>query len=133
MNTTKKILLIDDDTDDQEFFLEAAHEVDSDIECSFASSCEEALDLLKSKSFSPTHIFLDLNMPKLDGKKCLAEIKKIAHLKNTPVIIYSTSSLKRDIEETRALGAIHFLTKPSAFQELCAAISNILALKFYSE
>ena len=75
-------------------------------------------------------LFLDLNMPKVDGKKCLSELKKSARLKDIPVVIYSTSSLKKDIEETKAMGAVHFMTKPSAFRELCDAIGNVLSYNF---
>ena len=128
MSTKKTFLLIDDDPDDQEFFLEATKEVDEAIECSFASSCEEALETLKNKTDLPDYIFLDLNMPKVDGKKCLIEIKKLFHLQHIPVIIYSTSSLKKDIEETALLGAVYFLTKPSAFRELCSGIEKVLSL-----
>ena len=71
-------------------------------------------------------IFLDLNMPRLNGKQCLAELKREAHLRDIPVIIYSTSSEKRDIEETSRLGAAHFLTKPNKFEELCKALTFVV-------
>jgi CheY-like chemotaxis protein len=103
--------IVDDDTDDQDLFIEAVNEVDGSIQCLSASDCEEALDLLKNRKIGlPDMIFLDLNMPRLNGKQCLAELKKQAHLKHIPVIIYSTSSERRDIEETSRLGAAHFLT-----------------------
>jgi len=123
----KSILLIDDDIDDQEFFMEAAKEVDDTMDCYLASSCEEGLALLNNMKVVPDYIFLDLNMPKVDGKKCLLELKKSARLKDIPVVIYSTSSLKKDIEETKAMGAVHFMTKPAAFRELCDAIGNVLS------
>ena len=126
----KVIFLIDDDIDDQEFFMEAVKEVDPNIECHLASSCEEGLELLNNSEVLPDYIFLDLNMPKVDGKKCLLELKKNARVKEIPVIIYSTSSLKKDIDETKAMGAVHFLTKPAAFRELCEAIENVLSIKF---
>ena len=128
----KSILLIDDDIDDQEFFMEAAREVDNTINCFIASSCEEGLETLNKMPVVPDYIFLDLNMPKVDGKKCLSELKKSARLKDIPVIIYSTSSLKKDIEETKAMGAVHFMTKPSAFKELCDAIGNVLSFDLTS-
>ncbi|MBA2501049.1 MAG: response regulator [Chitinophagaceae bacterium] len=127
---SKIILLIDDDIDDQEFFLEAIKEVDPNIVCHITGSCDEGLSLLNNWSLLPDYIFLDLNMPKVDGKKCLVELKKTARLKDIPVIIYSTSSLKKDIEETKAMGAVHFLTKPAAFRDLCYAIENVLSQKF---
>ena len=126
----KVIFLIDDDIDDQEFFVEAVKEVNPNIECHLASSCDEGLELLNKSSVLPDYIFLDLNMPKVDGKKCLLELKKNARVKDIPVIIYSTSSLKKDIDETKAMGAVHFLTKPAAFRELCEAIENVLSIKF---
>jgi CheY-like chemotaxis protein len=126
MKTKRTFFIVDDDIDDQDLFIEAVSEVDGSIECLSASNCEEALDLLKNKKIGmPDMIFLDLNMPRLNGKQCLAELKKEAHLAHIPVIIYSTSSEKRDIEETTRLGAAHFLTKPNKFDELCKAISFV--------
>ena len=110
--------------------MEAVKEVDPNIVCHLASSCDEGLELLNKSSVLPDYIFLDLNMPKVDGKKCLLELKKNARVKDIPVIIYSTSSLKKDIDETKAMGAVHFLTKPAAFRELCEAIENVLSIKF---
>ena len=128
MNTTRTFFIVDDDIDDQDLFIEAVNEVDKSIKCMSVSNCEEALDLLRNRKISmPDMIFLDLNMPRLNGKQCLAELKKESHLADIPVIIYSTSSEKRDIEETSRLGAAHFLTKPNKFEELCKAISFVVS------
>jgi CheY-like chemotaxis protein len=119
---------VDDDVDDQELFIEAVNEVDKTIRCFSATSCEEALDLLTNMKIPlPDLIFLDLNMPRLNGKQCLIQLKKEATLKEIPVIIYSTSSEKRDIEETSTLGAAHFLTKPNKFDELCSSLTYVIA------
>lgn len=127
MSNNKTFLIVDDDMDDQELFIEAVKEVDSSIKCLAASNCEEALNMLKTGRISlPDVIFLDLNMPRLNGKQCLAELKKESGLKHIPVIIYSTSSEKRDIEETSRLGAAYFLTKPNKFEELCRAMSFVI-------
>ncbi|MEO8583107.1 MAG: response regulator [Flavitalea sp.] len=128
MSKKKTFFIVDDDIDDQELFIEAVNEVDRNIECISASDCEEALALLKSgKMTLPDMIFLDLNMPRLNGKQCLAELKKQANLRDIPVIIYSTSSEKRDVEETTLLGAAHFLTKPNKFDELCKALTYVVS------
>lgn len=128
MKPKKRFFIVDDDSDDQDLFIEAVNEVDNSIECVSASNCEEALDLLKNKRITlPDMIFLDLNMPRLNGKQCLAELKRESHLRHIPVIIYSTSSEKRDIDETTKLGAAHFLTKPNKFEELCKALSFVLS------
>ena len=128
MSKKRTFFIVDDDIDDQDLFIEAVSEVDKSIECMSASNCEEALDMLRNRKISlPDMIFLDLNMPRLNGKQCLAELKKESHLRDIPVIIYSTSSEKRDIDETTRLGAAHFLTKPNKFEELCKAISYVVS------
>jgi CheY-like chemotaxis protein len=128
MSKSKLFFIVDDDADDQELFMEAISEIDKSIKCISASDCDEALDLLKNGKIAlPDLIFLDLNMPRLNGKQCLAELKKQAHLCDIPVIIYSTSSEKSDIEETMQLGAAHFLTKPNKFKELCEALSFVVS------
>ena len=128
MEKKRTFFIVDDDLDDQELFVEAVSEVDKSIECISVSSCEDALDMLKNNKVPlPDIIFLDLNMPRLNGKQCLSELKRLSHLKHIPVIIYSTSSEKRDIEETSRLGAAHFLTKPSKFKELCTALDFVVS------
>jgi CheY-like chemotaxis protein len=128
MSKKRTFFIVDDDIDDQDLFIEAVSEVDKSIECMSASNCEEALEMLRNRRIGlPDMIFLDLNMPRLNGKQCLAELKKESHLRDIPVIIYSTSSEKRDIDETTRLGAAHFLTKPNKFEELCKAISYVVS------
>lgn len=128
MRQNRLFFIVDDDPDDQELFMEAVGAVDDSVRCIAISECEEALDLLKNrKTELPDVIFLDLNMPRVNGKQCLVELKKQSHLRDIPVIIYSTSSEKRDIEETARLGAVHFLTKPNKFEELCKALTYVLS------
>src|SRR5688572_5130051 len=98
--------IIDDDIEDQEIFIEAVKEVSGNIECSASTSGEDALHKLAMATTSrPDLIFLDLNMPKLNGKQVLKEIKKSPGLKEIPVIMYSTSFAPRDIEEIKQNGA----------------------------
>lgn len=127
MSHPKIIFLVDDDTDDLEFFSEALKEIDPSIKCITSSNGESALIKLKEWTAPfPDFIFLDLNLPRLDGKKCLIEIKKNEAIRHIPVVIYSTSSEQRVVEQTLALGAAHFLSKPSRLSELCDAIKYIL-------
>jgi CheY-like chemotaxis protein len=120
--------IADDDPDDQELFIEALHEVDELCVCVTAFDGLEALDkLFAAKLYVPDIIFLDLNMPKMNGKECLAEIKKDNVLKEVPVIIYSTSADKRDMLEALQLGAVFFLQKPNRFEELSRALKHIIS------
>ena len=90
-----------------------------------ATDGQEALDQLLSKSIIPDLIFLDLNMPRMDGKECLALIKQEDELKHIPVIMYTTSSQSQDIEQTMLQGAVCFITKPSSLRELENILSSI--------
>lgn len=107
--------------------MEAVKEVDSAIQCFTSTNGEEALEELeKNESVLPDLIFLDLNMPKLNGKQILREIKNRNTLNAIPVIMYSTSFAPRDIEEISQLGAAFHLLKPSRFDDLCSALGEIL-------
>ena len=118
--------LVDDDPDDHEIFSIAMKDANSTSICVTAKNGLDALEQLQSnKLFIPDYIFLDLNMPVLDGKQLLIEIKKMDHLKDIPVIIYTTSSREMDIEETRRLGASHFIVKPYGMSRLTEILSSI--------
>ncbi len=111
--------LIDDDVDDREIFAITLAEIDTNIKCLTANDGREGIEKLTAdESFIPDYIFLDLNMHRLNGKECLKEIKKIDRLKNTKVIIYSTSSNPQDITETRELKANGYMVKQASLSSL---------------
>lgn len=124
----KRLFIIDDDVEDQEIFMDAIKEVDKSIQIYSSTSGEDALKQLEREVVVlPDLIFLDLNMPKLNGKQVLREIKNTRSLKRIPVIMYSTSFAPTDIEEFRRLGAAHHLLKPSRFDDLCKSLNSILS------
>ncbi len=127
-------MIVDDDSDDREFFCEAVNELHLSAECLSAASGREALKTLRNGIQSlPDFIFLDLNMPKMDGRTCLAELKKDEKLKNIPVIIFSTSSYQKDIDETCKLGAAYFFPKPADFEKLKNEILFVTKNFFFEE
>jgi CheY-like chemotaxis protein len=119
-------MIIDDDPDDSELFCETIHEINENIACIPAANGLEALVYLKKTSVLPDLIFLDLNMPRMSGKQCLGEIKKMEHLVHIPVIIYSTSKIEDDVQETKALGAFDFITKPYRVNDIKKKILQVL-------
>lgn len=124
------VLLIDDDIDDRMIFGEVLKELAPDIIYHEAINGEDALMKLNN-DLLPDLIFLDLNMPRVDGKQFLAEIQQQAHLKHIPVVIYSTSSHESDKKETRELGASYFLTKPNSLHELTHILTDLLQKKLF--
>jgi CheY-like chemotaxis protein len=74
-------------------------------------------------------IFLDLNMPMMNGKEFLQELKKTESFGQIPVIIYTTSSRPEDREQSLQLGASDFLVKPNNYRSLCEQLKSILAAR----
>jgi len=127
MTLYKTVFLADDDADDREIFMDAIHEVDESIDCLFASNGEAALQTLDNDILQkPELIFLDLNMPKVNGKQLLRELKQVDGLRHIPVIMYSTFFTAKDREEVEKLGAVHCLIKKTKFSELSNSLRDIL-------
>lgn len=119
MKRPKICLLVDDDPDDQEVFLTALSDVSATTLCLIAADGDRALELLYNEETIPDYIFLDLNMPRMNGFEFLAAMKKSKILKDIPVIVYSTTSHAAQIEKAKKLGATEFFTKKYSYKELC--------------
>lgn len=115
-------MIIDDDRDDRFFFKEALTKMLCSVKCLGANGGIEALELLRKTKQLPNFIFLDLNMPQMDGRECLKQLKSDQKLKNIPVIMYSTSFSEETINELYELGASRFLNKPEDINQLPAQI-----------
>jgi CheY-like chemotaxis protein len=127
-----QFLIVDDDEDDRELFCTAVEALEPTIQCTAAVDGEDALHGLRSRRFpTPDVIFLDLNMPRLNGLQTLVALKKDGQLKDIPIVIYSTSKLEDDKETTARLGAADFITKPTALSQLQADIARILQDHFH--
>ncbi|HEX8039813.1 MAG TPA: response regulator, partial [Chryseosolibacter sp.] len=70
------ILYVDDDPEDIEIFHDAVRTVDPSVEYITATSGGEALKFLNTTQSLPDYVVLDINMPRMDGKLCLLEIRK---------------------------------------------------------
>ena len=121
----KLFLLIDDDVDDSELFREALEEASKTLVLHCAENGEEALKLLKQIA-KPHIIFLDINMPRMNGWECLKKLKSTAEYKDIPVIMYSTSSHQREIDIALNMGALSFFTKPHSYRELKIMIKGVV-------
>ena len=127
MSLYRTILLVDDDTDDQEIFIDAVKEIDSSVYCMCANDGEAALKLIFEDAIvKPDMLFVDFNMPRLNGKRVLQELKKTEIMKGIPVIMYSTFFGPSDIEEITASGASHYMIKSTRFEDLRSNLQRIL-------
>jgi CheY-like chemotaxis protein len=124
----RKVLHIDDDDDDQEIFSTALSKVDNTIALTAISNAAVALKEISSKSIEPDMIFLDLNMPGMNGQEFLQLIKGNTSLQHIPVIVLSTTSHKPTIELVKELGATDFFTKPELFEDLVVMLKKALQL-----
>lgn len=122
----KTLMLVEDDEDDRDIFLSVVQNFLPSISCFVATNGQEALDSLRSNVNLPQLIFLDLNMPLMNGRQFLDEVKRYDSLKDIPVIVLSTSSDKETIEQTKQLGAKHFITKPDRYSDWESTLQTYL-------
>ena len=117
---TKCCLLVEDDPEDQEFFIDALHSVSSTTGCYAVTNGEEALFTLAQERFNPDYIFTDINMPRMDGLEFLEKLKGIEKFRNIPVIIYSSKYSEVQLQKVKTLGAsaIFSKTRMGALKEI---------------
>jgi len=136
VNVLKKpitILIADDDPDDRMLALEALNENHLTNNIYFVEDGEELLDYLHHRGQytdvasapRPGMILLDLNMPRMDGRESIREIKSTAELRDIPVVILTTSKSEEDIARTYNLGANSYITKPVTFEGLVEVMRGL--------
>jgi CheY-like chemotaxis protein len=120
------ILYVEDDPEDQEFFKDAITIIAPHTTCYFASTCNEAFRIMNKIVLAPDYIFLDINMPEMNGKEFLRVLKSTSGLRTIPVIVYSTSNSTADMEDCKKLGAVDFIVKPNDFSSICNTLKRYL-------
>jgi CheY-like chemotaxis protein len=123
----KKFFLIDDDPDELDIFSEALSEVDSACTCTWVDSPFTALERLQTET--PDIIFLDINMPRMDGFECLQEIRKVAKLAHIPVILYSNGINDEACKKAIRLGAAGCVRKAADIPKLIQIIRKVMKNK----
>ncbi len=125
-----EILLVDDDPGDVRLTVEALKQTKMHTNLSFARDGIEALAFLRRQGkFAaapcPDIILLDLNMPRMDGREVLGEIKQDPDLKHIPVVVLTTSADEEDILRSYNLHANCYVTKPVDLQQFMKVVSSI--------
>lgn len=124
------ILLVDDDPYGIDLMLEAFEDSPYKTNITVLKDGVEAMNYLRHENknapyVEPDFIFLDLNMPRKDGRQVLKEMKSDPKLGHIPVAVLTTSSLEEDISESYRLHANCFLTKPETFEGLVEMLSSL--------
>jgi DNA-binding response OmpR family regulator len=119
--TTVEVFLVEDNPADVLLVRVALSQVPFPIKLEVAKDGEQALRMLDSPDFSPDLIILDLNMPRLDGQSVLQQYRKKA-----PVVIFSSTQNKAEVQEALALGAREYVQKPIGFEPYANAVRGIV-------
>lgn len=121
-----RVLVIDDDSDDRLFLRQAINELFPNMECISLDNGKEALKFIDENPPPPSYIFLDLNMPYLNGFEFLKEFKKERGNDQTSVYVYSTSSNTRDREKAKSLGADDYIVKYTDLNSLKVKLRDVI-------
>lgn len=125
-NTERYILCVDDDSDDRFIIAECLAKLRPQYKLHFAENGLHALQFLRSTQIKPFCIFIDINMPILDGYKLLSMIKADQTLIGVSCYILSTSANLKDKQYAKKLGAEGYITKPSDFASLTHVLEESL-------
>ncbi len=130
MKTTPQVLLVEDNPADANLVCEALSQSSLPNSVFAVSDGEEALQFLHREGkyadrFPPDLILLDLSLPRKDGRAVLAEVKSNPALRQTPVVIFSSSQSPQDIALSYELGANGYVCKPGNLHEYLTAVRSI--------
>ena len=129
MHMNKRLLIVEDDSDDRELLYEAVQQVNPSVQIDFAENGLEALRYLnhlnEKNAKPPCLIVLDLNMPLIDGKETYQKIKSDMNLLSVPIIIFTSSHNPNDKEMFERLG-VEFISKPDSFSMMNDIVSHMI-------
>ena len=123
---TQPILIVEDSDEDFETVRWAFAKIGFEHPVVRCVTGDDALDYLQQcgknmvNATRPLLVLLDLNLPGTDGREVLAEVKATPSLRSIPVIILTTSSNPRDVNESYAAGANAYMLKPVNLEKLVA-------------
>lgn len=125
-----EILLVEDNPGDVRLTQEALKESKINNNLIIAGDGVEAWDYLTknvagSDAILPDVIFLDLNMPRMDGRELLAKLKNHEHLRQIPIVVLTTSQAEEDILQSYNLHANCYVTKPVGLNEFVEVVRSI--------
>ncbi|MCA1829219.1 MAG: response regulator [Myxococcales bacterium] len=130
MNQLVEILLVEDNEGDAHLTLQALASAKMRNRVSVVEDGIEAMEFLRRQGRHagaprPDVILLDLNLPRMDGREVLQELKKDPSLKTIPVVVITTSSAEEDVVRSYALQAACYVTKPVDLKQFLHVVQSI--------
>lgn len=120
MSDMPKILMVDDDVEDQQIIKDTFDELGFEGSIHFEASGDKAIKYLEERNRmknNPCLVILDLNMPRMNGREILHFLKSNGKFKDIPVIIYSTSLNPIERDQCMLLGAHSYIIKPITYSQ----------------
>lgn len=121
--------MIDDDTDEHEIFNMAIKDLKETIDCLYFTDCESAVaHFSRAGAEAPSHVFIDLKLPRLEGEQCLAQLQQIRQFDDPFTVVYS-SSIPDDLKEklTRS-GVDKIMEKTDSIPELAQQTQQVVEM-----
>lgn len=130
MQSEFTIFYTDDDEEDLDFFKEIVNSIDSRHVVVTQQNGEQLLHALQNPPPTPHIIFLDINMPGMNGFEILEKVRAINKNRDLPVVMFSTTNNKEAIQTSMKLGASFYLPKSGAFEKLKNSIEHALKINW---
>ena len=130
MKTPIEVLLVDDNPADSDLISDVLSRNLRLTHIHTVTDGAEAIAFLRrqgkyAKALPPAFVVLDLNLPRMDGRAVLSDIKADPALRSTPIAVFSTSEAQQDVLACYALGANCYVSKPGSLQDFVSAVTSI--------
>lgn len=132
MTELKRILLVEDSTNDVALSMAALEEINLANEVVVVRDGQQALDFLHRRGAyagrtdgNPAVVLLDLKLPKVDGIEVLTQVKGDPNLKAIPIVMLTSSREERDLARSYGLGVNAYVVKPVAFPDFVSALKEL--------
>jgi two-component system, chemotaxis family, response regulator Rcp1 len=125
-----EVLLAEDNPGDVRLTRDALRQGSIRMNLSVVGDGAEAMAFLRregnyARAARPSLILLDLNMPRMDGREVLVEIKKDPNLACIPVVVFTSSEVDEDVVQSYRLHASGFVSKPTFVDQYTSAVKSI--------
>lgn len=128
MNRELTVFYTDDDQDDLEFFREVILLISDNVTVVTQNNGDQLINALENPPPHPHVVFLDINMPGMNGFETLKKLRASEKFSDVPVVMFSTSGDDKTIQKSRELGASFYVQKSGVFDQLKKSIEHTLTI-----